>query len=298
MAGKQKGLRTVMTTLTVPLAGEWIGKSEQKGPRTPSAVQRFIADMVNGEWLETHQGIAFYTDGELSDGYMRLVAFIQANDIKPVTIRIPVTYGVKRKSGIGIDQGVVRGVRKAINDSGENGWLAAPRMVSAVREFIKFYHARKASVSEIRNTATAYQELFIKSADIARCNLDKFRCAPFQLAVFCALHRGAPALRIRELFEILNNGVLSRDSDTAAVVLRDFVFGARTGDRRKSTGRWADMTTPERVNYIQNAIQYFVGRIPVKSIQLSEVLPYSPPPLPIDMVPKSPPAKEGRKKAS
>lgn len=95
------------------------GKFRQR-PMRERAIKRYARDMINDNWLVTHQGIAFDTAGNLLDGQNRLRAVIMAN--KPAYMRV--TYGIPEETEFDeikpmdtIDLGVNRNLWQALQVS-------------------------------------------------------------------------------------------------------------------------------------------------------------------------------------
>lgn len=75
------------------LAAHWLQNNFRNRPLSEEVVKAYARDMINGEWVETHQGIAFNDLDELIDGQHRLNAVILAN----VTVKMMVTFGLPSK---------------------------------------------------------------------------------------------------------------------------------------------------------------------------------------------------------
>lgn len=73
---------------------------------------KFYADMMkNGEWKDSHQGIAFNSSGGIADGWHRLTACIQAK----IPFRTDITTGLSKDSIAIIDSGFPRTVNCRLN---------------------------------------------------------------------------------------------------------------------------------------------------------------------------------------
>lgn len=71
-------------------AAHWLQNNFRNRPISEDVIAAYARDMKNGEWVATHQGIAFNDRDELIDGQHRLHAIIRAG----VTIRMMVTFGL------------------------------------------------------------------------------------------------------------------------------------------------------------------------------------------------------------
>lgn len=72
--------------------------------RSEQLVRRYAADMSDGSWVLTHQGIAIHRDGRVLDGQHRLAAIIVSGE----SIHMFVTRNLDDDAGIVIDTGKVR----------------------------------------------------------------------------------------------------------------------------------------------------------------------------------------------
>jgi hypothetical protein len=74
-------------------AGEWLEANTANRPLSKPVVKAFAEAMRRGEWVVTHQGIAFDTSGVLVDGQHRLAAIVEADMPVEVTVFTEVSEG-------------------------------------------------------------------------------------------------------------------------------------------------------------------------------------------------------------
>lgn len=67
-------METKIVRITPPLARDWLKRNTGNRPVRPSKVDALKAAFQRGEYQQTHQGIAFSTNGVLLDGQHRLLA--------------------------------------------------------------------------------------------------------------------------------------------------------------------------------------------------------------------------------
>jgi hypothetical protein len=72
-------VRSRVQTVTPKKAAEYLARNTANRPLAKRTVREFAQAMRRGEWLVTHQGIAFDTTGALVDGQHRLAAIIEAD---------------------------------------------------------------------------------------------------------------------------------------------------------------------------------------------------------------------------
>ena len=73
-------MQTEIIQVTPKTAREWLKVNTRNRPVRPSHVERLRASFERGEYVMTHQGIAFCDDGSLGDGQHRLIAIAELPD--------------------------------------------------------------------------------------------------------------------------------------------------------------------------------------------------------------------------
>lgn len=130
---RQPGPRTEVVDLTPTLAqgllaknrfyeanSSSVGKCNRK--LIPAVAQAYAEAMVRGEWVLTHQGIAFDVEGDLADGQHRLVALALAGQVKPdLVVPFTVTYDLPLDAMDRIDTGRKRTMSDMLQMRGEEG---------------------------------------------------------------------------------------------------------------------------------------------------------------------------------
>lgn len=105
-------------TVTPALAMNWLDNANPNNRRVSDAhVQRLARDMKSGEWVLTHEGIAFDANGILLDGQHRLWAIVEAET--PVEMHI--WRDVTRDALMAIDCGKARNLGDILRLSGGHG---------------------------------------------------------------------------------------------------------------------------------------------------------------------------------
>jgi len=79
-------VRSRVVTITPARAAELLAANSTNRPVSKAVVRGFAEAMRRGEWMVTHQGIAFDTRGVLVDGQHRLAAIIEAD--RPVELTV------------------------------------------------------------------------------------------------------------------------------------------------------------------------------------------------------------------
>jgi hypothetical protein len=86
-------VRSRVQTITPARAAEWLRANTTNRPLSRPVVRSFAEAMRRGEWLVTHQGIAFDGNGVLVDGQHRLAAVIEADQPVEMTVFTEVPEG-------------------------------------------------------------------------------------------------------------------------------------------------------------------------------------------------------------
>ncbi len=94
--------------VTPEIAAHWLASNTSNRPLRKSLVRDYAAQMKGGEWLVTHQQIAFTgnltSPGRLIDGQHRLSAVIQSG----ASVRMSVAFGVEENTFTVTDRGASR----------------------------------------------------------------------------------------------------------------------------------------------------------------------------------------------
>lgn len=85
-------METKMIRITPPMAREWLKKNTDNRPMRMSKVEGLKLAFQRGEYIATHQGVAFLRDGTLADGQHRLTAIAGMPD--NYSVEMMVTRGL------------------------------------------------------------------------------------------------------------------------------------------------------------------------------------------------------------
>jgi hypothetical protein len=131
-----------LVDITPDMAADWLESRQFDGNRKPSRakVEQHAATMKAGKWLETHQGIAFDTEGRLIDGRHRLMAVAASG----VTVRMWVFPEQTRDTFDVIDTGYARAAAQFLPSSAPTMAAGAVRYIAAAtdRDFNGIYRNR------------------------------------------------------------------------------------------------------------------------------------------------------------
>ncbi len=93
-------MKTEIVYVTPPVARDWLKHNKKNRPIRPSHVETLRDSFARGEYVMTHQGIAFGTDGHLIDGQHRLSAIALMEE--DATFPMLVTRGLDRDEAFAV----------------------------------------------------------------------------------------------------------------------------------------------------------------------------------------------------
>lgn len=120
-------MKTEVVLVTPLLAKKWLERNTDNRDIRPSVVTGLAESITRGEWVLSHQGIAFAKSGRLLDGQHRLLAIVEANR----SVQLVVTRDVDDGAFTVMDIGTKRSVSDVLNTSKS---LAATARFFAVLE--------------------------------------------------------------------------------------------------------------------------------------------------------------------
>jgi hypothetical protein len=89
-------MKTEVVNVTPAIAKQWLQMNRKNRPVRPSHVEKLRTSFERGEYVQTHQGVAFDVDGELVDGQHRLMAIALIEETA-ATFPMLVTHGLPRE---------------------------------------------------------------------------------------------------------------------------------------------------------------------------------------------------------
>jgi len=121
-------MRTEIVNVTPKLASKWLAMNINNRPLRRTVVDGLKAAFLRGEYIQTHQGIAFSTTGELLDGQHRLTAI---SELGSGEFRMVVAWDVHQDSFQVIDIGAKRTPADALRIE-DRRLVEAARLVGAI----------------------------------------------------------------------------------------------------------------------------------------------------------------------
>jgi hypothetical protein len=183
--------------------------------------------IANGEWQETHQGIAFDVNGKLIDGQHRLWAIVEA--AKPVKIRV--TYNVSSVAMVAVDDGKIRSL---LDVAKLDGFAKNISLNSAHTSCAKFMlqSQRKwdSRLNPSKPEALAFLHKYLHRVDLGVRLLKAspkrgLSTAPL-MAVVARAADHADEQDLARFVRILHSGVQDSNEDVAVILLRNWIQNA------------------------------------------------------------------------
>ncbi len=125
------------TLVTPRLAAEWLEHRNNKNRRICRPRVDLYVSLIKGhKFVLTHQGIAFYDNGDLADGQHRLQAIVEAN----MAVWMMVTSGLPIESVHAIDNGRPRSLQNVLTFVGVD---LSHKHIAAARVLWMQYHSQR-----------------------------------------------------------------------------------------------------------------------------------------------------------
>lgn len=182
-------MRPEVINVDPQMAAEWLKKNIPNN-RSISKAKEYDFDMRMGNWLTTHQGIAFDTNGNLIDGQNRLTAIVSSG----ITIEMLVVFDCDPKSLEVLDTGRKRTLGDTLKIGGYKNWNNLAGIIGRVQA----YEAGKRSVlSPQKNNGEVGAGGYKSSTRMDLINFfennkdEILQCADFALMVY---HRSSSRL--------------------------------------------------------------------------------------------------------
>lgn len=154
--------------------------------------------MADGEWQETHQGIAIDSDGHLRDGHHRLMAVVASGCTVPMTV----ARGLPVKSGAIVDCGKARTRRERMAYSGDAKITSIDRRVGDALAFMLFsvtgHTASPASIARLHGTriGAIAADLITETGKTAA----RLSAAPVKVGAIASAYVGDDFTRVSEQY--------------------------------------------------------------------------------------------------
>lgn len=238
-------------------------------PMDKRLVEQIKRDIINGDFVTTHQGIALDDDGNLIDGQHRLQAIADSGR----TVTMLVTTGMTRNAFSVVDTGKARTYRDYAITSGigkEDPLYASTPVASIVRGLYRFEISRNVRLSnaEVKRLITGLLPWLRDLYGICLTR-KKNPTSPVNAAVLAALINGEPANALSAFVQVFLYSDVRGAEDynyNAALLWSKRVLTAKAG--KSPLDRMA-------LYYgTQNAIWHFINGVSSRSARIPDASRY------------------------
>jgi hypothetical protein len=244
-------MKTELVTITPGMAEAYLGKNIINRNVSERLVNKYAQDMATGNWGVTHQGIAFYKDGELADGQHRLLAIVKSKK----TVKMMVTSGLNRDTSIDIDAGRPRSMVDGIKIGGLSDWIDARHI--AMMNLISM--PRRLTTTEIINWLDRMEDAAKFSTSHLSTNKRHLTNSAIHAAVALAHYYGEDPEQLAHFCKVFLSGFPEHKKDVIIIKLRDDFFNNSNGG---GSGK------RDRYYKAMRAIQIYVNNENVKRLVL------------------------------
>jgi hypothetical protein len=219
------GVTTEKMLVTPQMAQEWLSRNVGNRNINTSRVDLFARLIREGKFHLTHQGVAFYADGDLADGQTRLSAIIKAG----ISVLMFVTRGLPRSAIHAIDGGRPRSVHDVIHFLGvglSKNHVAVCRVLWAQYDLQRRENASSWNCNTV--DTHSFAQFAIAAADAIEFAMPAWKKKGLTHACYVASVASAWFTQDRECLErfkqLISDGVGAERHETAAITLRDFLL--------------------------------------------------------------------------
>jgi hypothetical protein len=180
-----------------------------------AGVRKLCDDIRAGLWTVTHQGICFYTTGDICDGQHRLEAIKRAG----VAVPVFVTYGFPREEAHAVDRGVTRSQADALTISGACG-IVTSSQIALVKQTCA--HHAVHSDANMAARLLQYREPYEFALDVFGGAIRKhLTTIPVMGAIALAHHAGVAETELNTFANVLLTGVMTKTHHQSIIKFRD-----------------------------------------------------------------------------
>lgn len=252
--------------ITPQRAAEYLKRNKVNRLISHETVNKYADDMKNGAFQCNGEAIKFNKSGALVDGQHRLRAIIKSG----VTVEVLVIREVDDSVSI-YDLARSRSPLDSLIIEGYDRELANVSNVALARlHAIISRGSRTISTSEIRKFLNEHRDALLTIAPVRKKGHTSgiaIKAAPILLAMMYAVEAGEKHSKILEFADVLASGFYSKDSQTAAIVLRNDILTGKIDVAHGITSRV--MAT----RCIENAINDFCRERPRKRSYMKSATP-------------------------
>lgn len=249
------GISMTIEEITPPVAKAMLMHNKCNRRLRETAVQKYTADMLNGDWRQRLSPICFDENGNLGNGQHTLSAIVKSDTTQTLLIARNVPRAVIASLDIGLS--------RTISDVSAFLEKDVDRRRAAVARILVYGLNKQTSQISMDQVFRAYEkheeaiESVIKMAGTNRGVINAVLIAVATRAWYTC-----DRARLQEFFQVMRTGIVNSTDDLAALRYRDF---ALSGGAVSSADRIA------LYQKAQSALRAFLKREPLQKIYETNV---------------------------
>jgi len=178
-------------------------------------VEKYIADLVHGNWEVINNGIGFYKDGTLADGQHRLWGIVESQQ----TVDVIVVFGMSKSAIAKIDEGAPRSTKDVATMMG----LEASHTRLSVTNYLLEQRGTRRTTP--RGEQIAFYERHKDGVEFVVSRLKKQRVAkaPVMAAILRAWYN-VDRDKLSRFCEVMDSGMANDKSEHSPILLREWLL--------------------------------------------------------------------------
>lgn len=223
-------MKSEIVNVTPQLAADWLAANTCNRPLRRTVVDGLKAAFARGEYVQTHQGVAFSLAGELLDGQHRLTAISELRDgVFPMLV----TTGLLDEAFKVMDIGLKRTAADSLQEEDK-------RLVECARLIAVICMSRRGSVTPTLLIPIIDAIRKPHTSLIAFCptTTKMWSAAPVRLAAILTMMTGGDADYVRMIYSVLVHGKYEAMPPIVRALYKSYVNGqVRAADYQDTIAR-------------------------------------------------------------
>lgn len=272
-------MKTVTMVITPDMAKQWLENNPNNRPIKARRVATLIRDIKNGNFVHTHQGIAFDENGALLDGQHRLTAIAMSG----IPVTMEVTFGMPKEFMVYVDTGSLRSVADALTIGelyADEPALRKNACIAMVKNMLRYGYCDTITFSnaEMAKVIEHYKDEILAVWSCTNSSKNGLS-APIRAAGLAAVINGEKAEDIRLFFQVFSSGDVRGTFGTntpAAFNFARYILKAKSNRLTIAKGKQYLMAQNAIYQFIRGTSQNVSGnmqndRYPVRE-QIAQIL--------------------------
>ena len=220
-----------IVTVTPDMAKEWLANNNFNRPLKPRLVDKYVRQILEGNWQRTHQGVAFDGQGTLIDGQHRLHAIVKTGQNVAMLVFLNETQLAHESIDNGKTRSLLDVIRLELHDSTIKGKHIGVLKAMWAGRFCK--NQDDLTAAEISNMYRRYHNAVCFAVDLAAYIPGVNDTVV--MGVIARAYHTVPAERLLEFCRILRG--YESNHPTASLIQEFRAWLLRLRDRQEATRR-------------------------------------------------------------